>query len=132
MTYLVGALPGTGKNAGTDPEKIDGWMLVAANELYTHQRDKTKLPGIEELTIRVMTTQTMAPVFPDFSGGWQNSPATYPAANRTLGLAAAAQLLFDTKRGLITVYLVQHAGFPGDGGQSGAAFKTAAEAQFGG
>ena len=36
----------------------------------------------------------------------------------------------DTKRGLITVFLVQHAGFPGDGGKSHGIFKKAAEERF--
>ena len=36
----------------------------------------------------------------------------------------------DTKRGLVTVWLVQHAGFPGNGGQSQGAFRKEAEAAF--
>ena len=36
----------------------------------------------------------------------------------------------DPKKGLVYVYLVQHAGFPGDGGQAKDAFRKAAEAQF--
>jgi hypothetical protein len=38
----------------------------------------------------------------------------------------------NAKRGLITVFLVQHAGFPGDGGKSHAAFQKAVEDRFGG
>jgi hypothetical protein len=38
----------------------------------------------------------------------------------------------DPKRGLILVFLVQHSGFPGDGGKSQAAFRKAAEELFGG
>ena len=37
----------------------------------------------------------------------------------------------DTNRGLITIGLVQHAGFPGNGAQSAGAFRKAAEEQFG-
>jgi len=37
----------------------------------------------------------------------------------------------DTKRGLITVFMVQHAGFPGNGGQSQGAFRKVAEELFG-
>ena len=37
----------------------------------------------------------------------------------------------DSKRGLITVFMVQHAGFPGDGNKSHGAFVRAAEQRFG-
>ena len=40
-------------------------------------------------------------------------------------------MTIDTQRGLITVFMVQHAGFPRNGDQSYGAFKQAAEAQFG-
>jgi hypothetical protein len=37
----------------------------------------------------------------------------------------------DAKRGLITVWMVQHAGFPSDGGRSRDVFKKIAEERFG-
>ena len=37
----------------------------------------------------------------------------------------------DPNRGLITIFLVQHAGFPGEGGKSQGAFRKAAEDRFG-
>jgi hypothetical protein len=37
----------------------------------------------------------------------------------------------DSQRGLITIWLVQHAGFPGQGGQALGVFKHAAMARFG-
>ena len=40
-------------------------------------------------------------------------------------------MTIDSNRGLITIWLVQHAGFPNDGGQSQAAFRAAAEEAFG-
>ena len=40
-------------------------------------------------------------------------------------------MTIDVKRGLVSVYLVQHAGFPGDGGKAQDAFRAAA-AQLGG
>jgi CubicO group peptidase (beta-lactamase class C family) len=46
------------------------------------------------------------------------------------GGALATNMNIDTRRGLITVFLVQHAGFPGDGGKSQAAFRKAAESRF--
>ena len=47
------------------------------------------------------------------------------------GGASATTMTIDLKHGLILVFLVWHAAFPGDGGQSLAAFKKAAEEQFG-
>jgi CubicO group peptidase (beta-lactamase class C family) len=47
------------------------------------------------------------------------------------GGAYATNMTIDPKRGLITVWMVQHAGFPGDGGKSREAFQKAAEEQFG-
>ncbi len=41
-------------------------------------------------------------------------------------------MVIDPKRGLITVFLVQHAGFPKDGAESHAAFRKAAAERFGG
>jgi CubicO group peptidase (beta-lactamase class C family) len=43
------------------------------------------------------------------------------------GAASATSMTIDLKRGLILVFLVRQAGFPGDGGKSLAAFKKAAE-----
>ncbi|OQW95868.1 MAG: hypothetical protein BWK77_06755 [Verrucomicrobia bacterium A1] len=37
----------------------------------------------------------------------------------------------DWKRGLVTVYMVQHAGFPGEGKRGLDVFRAAAEAAFG-
>lgn len=39
-------------------------------------------------------------------------------------------MTIDAKRGLITVFLVQHAGFPGDGNKCSGLFKKAAEERF--
>jgi CubicO group peptidase (beta-lactamase class C family) len=47
------------------------------------------------------------------------------------GGAFATNMDVDTKRGLVTVWMVQHAGFPGNGNQSQAAFRKAAQQQFG-
>lgn len=46
------------------------------------------------------------------------------------GGAMATNMNIDTKRGLITVWMVQHAGFPGNGGQSQGAFRKAVEETF--
>jgi CubicO group peptidase (beta-lactamase class C family) len=47
------------------------------------------------------------------------------------GGAYATNMTIDAKRGLILVWMVQHAGYPRDGGKSQAAFRKAAEEQFG-
>lgn len=46
------------------------------------------------------------------------------------GGALATNMNIDPARGLITVWLVQHAGFPGEGGKAQGAFRKAAEEQF--
>jgi CubicO group peptidase (beta-lactamase class C family) len=46
------------------------------------------------------------------------------------GGAMSTNMNIDTKPGLVTVFLVQHAGFPGNGGQSQGAFRKAAEELF--
>ncbi len=47
------------------------------------------------------------------------------------GGAYATNMTVDPKRGLVYVYMVQHAGFPGNGGQSQGAFRKAAEEKYG-
>jgi CubicO group peptidase (beta-lactamase class C family) len=47
------------------------------------------------------------------------------------GGAYATNMSIDTKRGLITVFMVQHAGFPRDGNKSRGAFEKAADDEFG-
>ena len=47
------------------------------------------------------------------------------------GGALSTNMTVDPKSGLITVFLVQHAGFPGNGGQSHNEFRQAALKQFG-
>lgn len=44
------------------------------------------------------------------------------------GGAYSTNMTIDRKKGLVTVYMVQHAGYPGNGGQSQGAFRKAAEA----
>jgi CubicO group peptidase (beta-lactamase class C family) len=47
------------------------------------------------------------------------------------GGAYSTNMTIDLKRGLIMVWMVQHAGFPENGGKSQDAFRKAAEAKFG-
>lgn len=58
--------------------------------------------------------------------GWGTDGTTFGH-----GGAQATNMAIDTKTGLITIFLVQHVGFPGDGGQSHDAFRKAAVEQFG-
>jgi CubicO group peptidase (beta-lactamase class C family) len=59
--------------------------------------------------------------------GWSTDGGTFGHAG-----AYAVNMTIDATRGLITVFLVQQAGFLGDGATSHAAFKQAAEGRFGG
>ncbi len=47
------------------------------------------------------------------------------------GGAYATNMTIDSRRGLITVFMVQHAGFPGNGSEAHGAFRRAAEMEFG-
>jgi CubicO group peptidase (beta-lactamase class C family) len=47
------------------------------------------------------------------------------------GGAYATNMHVDRKHGIITVWMVQHAGFPGNGGQAQGAFRKAAEEMYG-
>ncbi len=47
------------------------------------------------------------------------------------GGAYATNMRIDRKRGLVTVWMVQHAGFPGNGSQAQGAFRKAAEEMYG-
>lgn len=58
--------------------------------------------------------------------GWTTDGKTFGH-----GGALATNMTIDPQRGLITVFLVQHAGFPGDGGKSHGAFVNAANTAFG-
>ena len=58
--------------------------------------------------------------------GWENSGGSFGH-----GGAYSTNMTIDRDRGLIYIFNVQHAGFPGKGGQSFAAFKNAAEKGFG-
>jgi len=47
------------------------------------------------------------------------------------GGALATNMTIDPKRGLVTVWLVQHQGFPNDGGKASGAFRKLADEKFG-
>jgi CubicO group peptidase (beta-lactamase class C family) len=82
---------------------------------------------LSESAVSEMTTrQTGASLKESYGLGWAIGPGTFGH-----GGAYATNMTIDAKRGLITVFLVQHAGFPGSGGKSQAAFRQAALEIFG-
>ena len=76
--------------------------------------------------VKQMTTKQTGDEIKDGYGfGWSTGGQTFGH-----GGAFATNMNIDAGRGLITVWMVQHAGFPGDGGQSNGAFVQAAQAAF--
>ncbi len=82
---------------------------------------------LSEAAVATMTSKQTADSVKDGYGvGWSTQGESFGH-----GGALATNHNIDTKRGLITVFLVQHAGFPKNGNESQGAFRKAAEAQFG-
>ena len=82
---------------------------------------------LSEAAVKEMTSkQTGDAVKEGYGLGWSTGGGSFGH-----GGAYATNMTIDPKRGLITVFMVQHAGFPGDGGKSQGAFRKAAEEQFG-
>jgi len=74
---------------------------------------------LSESAVKQMTTkQTGDRVENQYGFGWDTSNATFGH-----GGAFSTNMRIDPQRGLVTVFLVQHAGFPGDGGKCPEAFK---------
>ncbi len=74
-----------------------------------------------------MTTKQTPEALKDAYGlGWSTGGGGFGH-----GGALATNMSIDPKRGLITIWLVQHAGFPGDGGKSQGAWKQAVDQRFG-
>ncbi len=81
---------------------------------------------LTEAAVKEMTTKQTGEGLKDQYGlGWSTG-GTFGH-----GGAYATNMTIDPKRGLITVFMVQHAGFPGDGGKSQGAFRDAANNLFG-
>ncbi len=82
---------------------------------------------LSEAAVATMTSKQTADTLKDGYGvGWSIQGESFGH-----GGALATNHNIDTKRGLITIFLVQHAGFPKNGGESQGAFRKAAESQFG-
>jgi CubicO group peptidase (beta-lactamase class C family) len=79
---------------------------------------------LSETAVRQMTSrQTAQAIAESYGLGWAVGDGWFGH-----GGAYATSMTVDVKRGLVRVYLVQHAGFRGDGGKGLAAFEKAAEA----
>ena len=82
---------------------------------------------LSEAAIATMTSkQTAVSIMDGYGVGWSTQSESFGH-----GGALATNHTIDTKRGLITIFLVQHAGFPKNGNESQGAFRKAAESQFG-
>jgi CubicO group peptidase (beta-lactamase class C family) len=95
-------------------------MILNGGELDGHRY-------VSEAAVKQMTTKQTAEALKDGYGlGWSTG-----GGNFGHGGAFATNMNIDSNRGLITVYCVQHNGFPGDGGKAQGAFRHAAEKIFG-
>jgi CubicO group peptidase (beta-lactamase class C family) len=81
----------------------------------------------EDAVKRMTTKQTGDAIKDNYGLGWSTAGDSFGH-----GGALSTNMTVNTKRGLIMVFLVQHAGFAGDGGKSLGAFQKAAEEAFGG
>jgi CubicO group peptidase (beta-lactamase class C family) len=77
--------------------------------------------AIQEMTRK----QTGESVKDGYGFGWSTSGKTFGH-----GGAYATNMGIDTQRGLITIWMVQHAGFPGKGSEALGAFQQAAHEMF--
>jgi len=82
---------------------------------------------LSEAAVKEMTTKQTGDALKEAYGlGWSTGGGTFGH-----GGAFATNMTIDAKRGLITVWMVQHAGFPGEGSKSSGAFRKVAEEMFG-
>ena len=80
----------------------------------------------EDAIAELSKKQTPEPLKDNYGLGFAIGPGTFGH-----GGAFATNMTVDSKRGLVYVFMVQHAGFPGNGGQSQSAFRKAAEDKYG-
>lgn len=82
---------------------------------------------LSQAAVQQMTRKQTAEAIKDGYGfGWGTNGKTFGH-----GGAYATNMEIDTQRGLITVWMVQHAGFPGKGNEALRAFRQAAHSTFG-
>jgi len=81
---------------------------------------------LSEAAVKQMTSKQTGDALKEGYGfGFQVSPTTFGH-----GGAHATNMTVDTARGLVTVWMIQHAGFPGEGGKAQGEFQKAAFAAF--
>jgi CubicO group peptidase (beta-lactamase class C family) len=81
---------------------------------------------LSEAAVRQMTSrQTPEALTTSYGLGWSTGKGEFGH-----GGAYATNMTIDTQHGLIFIWMVQHAGFPGDGAKSRDAFMQAAKAAF--
>ncbi|HVY70403.1 MAG TPA: serine hydrolase domain-containing protein [Verrucomicrobiae bacterium] len=81
---------------------------------------------LSETSLRRMVAKQTGDLKESYGLGWSTGPSTFGH-----GGAYSTSMTIDIKRGLVLVWMVQHAGYPGDGAKSYDAFKQAAEQRFG-
>ncbi|MFO0877711.1 MAG: serine hydrolase domain-containing protein [Gemmataceae bacterium] len=79
---------------------------------------------LSEAAVKEMTTKQTGKLPENYGLGWSAGPAFGH------GGALATNMTIDPKSGLITIFLVQHAGFPRDGGKAQGAFVNAARKKY--
>ncbi len=94
-------------------------MVMNGGELNGHRYLSAK--AVKEMTSR----QTPKNIPQNYGLGWSAGPVFGH------GGALATSMNIDPQRGLITVWLVQHAGFPGEGSKAQGVFRKTAEELFG-
>ena len=96
-------------------------QLLMNNGMHQDQR------VLSEAAVKEMTRRQTAPELKESYGfGLQAGPGNFGH-----GGAYSTNMTVDVEHGLITVFMVQHAGFPGNGKESGGKFKAAALKAFG-
>jgi CubicO group peptidase (beta-lactamase class C family) len=81
---------------------------------------------LSEAAVKQMTSKQTGDALKEGYGfGFQVSPTTFGH-----GGAHATNMTVDTARGLVTVWMIQHAGFPGEGGKAHGEFQKAAFTAF--
>lgn len=80
---------------------------------------------LSEDAVKQMTSKQTGALKENYGLGWATGGGTFGH-----GGAHSTNMMIDPKRGLITVFMVQHAGFPNNGNQAQGAFRKAAEERF--
>lgn len=112
-------MPGGGLFATADDVARFGQMLLNGGVFQGKRL-------LSEKSVQEMATKQTGSLKESYGLGCSVGPGVFGH-----GGAYATNLQIDTKRGLVTVFMVQHNGFPGDGAKSLPAFRKAAEERFG-